>query len=80
MLYEDGYRYAYPNKEFFEVFAKKNCEVVIGLDIHDPKDFSTDKYIDSAMSVINDLNCNLINEYDLIEKAKERKKKYSFLD
>ena len=75
-IYEDGERYPYPNREFFEVFAKKGCEVVIGLDIHNPELFATDEYLDRARSVLEGLNCNIIEDYDLIAAAKIRKEKY----
>ena len=72
--YEDGYRYAYPTRIFFEEFAKKNCDIIIGLDIHDPSLFSTDEYIQRALSVIEGLPCHIIENYPLIEEAKKRKK------
>ena len=77
-IYEDGERYSYPNKDFFKIFKDKGCEVVVGLDIHDPKYFFTDEYINRALSVIEDLDCNVVDEYELVEKAKIRKKKYGF--
>lgn len=75
-MYEDGERYPYPTRAFFEAFAKKGCEVVIGLDIHDPLLFKTDEYINRAMSVLDGLGCNIIEDYDMIEAAKSRKEKY----
>lgn len=72
--YQDGYRYAYPTRMFFEEFAKKNCTIIIGLDIHDPKLFLTDLYLDRARSVIEGLNCNVDEHFDLISAAQKRKK------
>ncbi len=74
--YTDGTRYAYPTRLFFGEFAKKGCPVIIGLDIHKPELFLTDKYLDRALSVVEGLNCNIIYDYDLITAAKERKKKF----
>lgn len=72
--YEDGIRYAYPTRLFFSEFAKKNCPVIIGLDVHDPKLFLTDFYLDRAMSVVGDLGCRILYDYDLVAAAKKRKK------
>jgi histidinol-phosphatase (PHP family) len=72
--YDDGIRYAYPTRAFFEVFAERKCPVIIGLDIHDPKLFLSDKYLERALSVIEGLDVNLLEDYDLVEEAKKRKK------
>ena len=72
--YNDGIRYAYPTRAFFEVFAERKCPVIIGLDIHDPKLFLSDKYLERALSVIEGLDVNLLEDYDLVEEAKKRKK------
>ena len=72
--YNDGMRYAYPVRQVFTEFAKKGCEIVIGLDVHDPKLFATDLYIERALEVIEGLDCHIIYEYELAEAAKERKK------
>lgn len=72
--YQDGYRYAYPVRIFFEEFAKKNCDIIIGMDIHDPKLFLTDEYLRRALSVIEGLNCHILDKYDLISEASRRKK------
>lgn len=78
--YLDGFRYPYPTKAFFEVFARKGCEVVIGLDIHDPQLFKTDEYIDRVYSVIKDLGCNIIEDYDLPGNALKRRKEFGFIE
>lgn len=75
-MYDDGERYGYPVRVFYEEFAKKGCPVIIGLDIHDPKLFLTDEYINRAMSVCEGLNINWLWDFDLVEAAKERKKKF----
>ena len=72
--YDDGYRYAYPVRIFFEDAAKHHCKAVLGLDIHDPSLFSTDEYINRALSVVNGLDLNIIENFDIISAAKERKK------
>ncbi|MDD6726165.1 MAG: hypothetical protein PUE16_02325, partial [Lactimicrobium massiliense] len=59
---------------FFEEFAKKNCDIIIGMDIHDPKLFLTDEYLRRALSVIEGLNCHILDKYDLISEASRRKK------
>lgn len=71
--YSDGLRYAYPVRIFFEEFAKKNCRVIIGLDIHDPALFATDQYIDAALSVIEGIPCNIVEDIDLVREAEKRK-------
>ena len=77
--YEDMERYAYPTEAFFKEFAKKGNEVIIGLDIHDPQLFSTDEYINRVMSVIEKTGCNIIDDYDMIENARKRKKEHGYI-
>lgn len=72
--YADGLRYAYPVRIFFEEFAKKNCRIVIGLDIHDPVLFRTDEYLNTALSVIEGLDCRIQEDIDLCAEAARRKK------
>jgi histidinol-phosphatase (PHP family) len=72
--YEDGMRYAYPTRIFFEEFAKADCPIIIGLDVHDPKLFLDDTDFDRALSVIDGLNCHILYDYDLVSAAKQRKK------
>ena len=73
-MYDDGERYPYPVRVFFEEFAKKGCPVIVGLDIHDPKLFETDVYIDRAMSVCEGLDISWLWDFDLVSAAAERKK------
>ena len=72
--YLDGERYAYPTREFFEIFAKKKCPIIIGLDIHNPQHFLTEENLNRALSVVEGLPLNFLTDYDLVSKAKERKK------
>ena len=72
--YQDGERYPYPTRIFFEEFAKAGCPIIIGLDVHDPKLFLTDTDLERALSVIEGLDCHILYDYDLISAAKERKK------
>lgn len=74
--YKDGTRYAYPTRTFFEIFAQKQCPIIIGLDIHNPEYFLTDKYLNRALSVVEGLPLNIQTDYDLISAAKERKKRF----
>ena len=74
--YEDGLRYPYPNRIFFETFAEKGCPIVIGMDIHDPELFLTDKYLNRALSVIEGLDCHILENFDIISAAKQRKKDF----
>ena len=71
--YTDGMRYAYPVRIFFEEFARKHCPVIVGLDIHDPKLFQTDEYVNRALSVCEGLDINFLWDYDLVSAAKKRK-------
>ena len=72
--YLDGERYAYLTREFFEIFAKKKCPIIIGLDIHNPQHFLTEENLNRALSVVEGLPLNFLTDYDLVSKAKERKK------
>ena len=63
--YEDGDRFAYPTRAFFEEFAEQGCKTIIGLDIHKPELFLTDKYLDRALSVVKDLPLTILEDYDL---------------
>ena len=74
--YKDGTRYAYPTHTFFEIFAQKQCPIIIGLDIHNPEYFLTDEYLNRALSVVEGSQLNIQTDYDLISAAKERKKRF----
>lgn len=75
-MFMDGERYSYPTRTFFEAFAKEHSPVIIGLDVHDPKMFLTDEYINRALEVTEGLNLNWKTDFDLVAAAKERKKKF----
>lgn len=72
--YADGDRYAYPTRIFFEAFAEMKCPVIIGLDVHEPALFLTDKYLNRALSVVSGLDLNILDNYDLTTEAAKRKK------
>lgn len=72
--YQDGMRYAYPTRIFFEEFAKQNCPIVVGLDVHNPDLFLDDTDLNRALSVVEGLNLNILYDYDLVAEAKKRKK------
>lgn len=74
--YQDGYRYAYPVRPFFETFAKHNCKIVIGLDIHDPSLFHTDEYINDALSIVDGLDLTFVNDFDIVKAAAKRREEY----
>ncbi|MBF1094394.1 MAG: hypothetical protein HXL45_06175, partial [Solobacterium sp.] len=74
--YLDGERYAYPTREFFEIFAKKKCPIIIGLDIHNPQHFLTEENLNRALSVVDGLNLNFVQDIDLVGEAKKRKLKF----
>ena len=71
--YEDGIRYAYPTRIFYEEFARKKCPVIIGLDVHNPKRFLDDTNLNRAMSIVEGLDIRFLEDYDLVEAAKKRK-------
>ena len=71
--YKDSVRYAYPTRIFFEEFAKYQAPVIIGLDVHDPKNFYTDTYLNRALSVVEGLDIHFLDNYDLPSAAKKRK-------
>ena len=77
-LYEDGERWAYPVRIFFEEFAKQKCPVIIGLDVHDPTLFLMDVFLERALSVIEGLDCIILDDYDLISAAAKRKREFGF--
>lgn len=72
-MYQDGPRYAYPVRIFFEEAAKVGSRVMIGLDIHDPKLFLTDTYLNRALEVVEGLPLHIEEDINLAEEAKERK-------
>lgn len=74
--YQDGIRYAYPTRVFFEAFARKHAPVIIGMDIHDPKLFLTDEYLNRALEVTEGLDINWQMDYDLVSAAARRKQKF----
>lgn len=74
--YSDGERYAYPTRAFFEVFAKRGCPLIIGLDVHNPRVFLTDVYLERALSVLDGLDCNILYDFDLVKAAEKRKKEF----
>ena len=59
---------------FFEEAAAHGCRAVLGLDIHDPKLFFTDEYINRALSVVEGLDLNIVYDLDLVKEAEKRKK------
>ncbi len=73
--YEDGERYAYPSKPFFKVFAERHVPVIIGMDIHDPRMFLTDEYLNRALSIVKEFDLNFVQDYDIIASANEKKAK-----
>ena len=75
-LYDDGLRYAYPVRAFFEEFATRGCKIVIGLDIHDPSLFHTDKYINDALAVTEGLDLKIVNDLDIVSAANARKERF----
>jgi len=46
------------------------------MDIHDPELFLTDKYLNRALSVIEGLDCHILENFDIISAAKKRKKDF----
>lgn len=72
--YQDGMRYAYPTRIFFEEFAKKHCPIIIGLDVHNPNLFLDDTDLNRALSVVEGLDLNILYDYDLVSEANKRKK------
>lgn len=52
----------YPCEGFFEIMSHYNCKVIIGIDSHNPADFSnSDEDIAYAESIIKKYNLHLIN-------------------
>ena len=74
--YEDGCRLPYPVRDIFEVFAEKKCRIMIGIDAHDPRDFLTDTYLNTALDALKGLDLKIEEDPDIIGEAKKRKEKY----
>jgi histidinol-phosphatase (PHP family) len=74
--YQDKERYPYPTRAFFEVFAEKKCPVIIGLDVHDPKLFLNDTDLNRALSVVEGLDLNFLEDFDLPAAASRRKQEF----
>lgn len=72
--FEDGYRLGYPVRECFEIFSEYHCPIIIGIDAHNPLWFLTDEYLNRALSVVEGLDLNILNDYNLIEEAEKNKK------
>ena len=77
--YEEGLRYPYPTRVFFEVFAEEKCPIIIGLDAHNPNDFLTEDFLNRSLSIVEGFNLHFLTDYDLIKDAKERKQKLASL-
>lgn len=50
-------RYLYPYKPFWKIVAKYGCRVIIGVDAHSPKNFTTNEY-SIALQWIRELGLN----------------------
>ena len=56
----------YPNEDFFKIASEYNIKFIIGLDTHDPADFSTNlEDFASAEEIINKYNLRHINRLNL---------------
>lgn len=73
LYYNDSVRYPYPHYEFFKLVKEKNAQIVLGLDIHDPQYFLDNTYTKLTLSLVEDLNLNILEQYDLLNIAKKRK-------
>ena len=59
--YEEGMRYAYPYKPFWDKVAKKDIKVIINSDCHNP-DYIWDSYMDEGYKMAKEWGINVINE------------------
>lgn len=57
-------RYPYPYRDFWKYAGKYNCQVIIGVDAHQPGDFSNADFAD-AITFARDLKLNLIDKIDI---------------
>lgn len=55
-------RYLYPYKAFWKIVAKYGCKVIIGVDAHSPKNFTTNEY-SIALQWIRELGLNHIQNF-----------------
>lgn len=59
----EEYRYGYPYDKFFELVKKVGNKIVIGVDAHDPKEFSLNEY-EYALSYTKKLNLKIEEKID----------------
>jgi histidinol phosphate phosphatase HisJ family len=63
--YNNIERYTYPVKEFWEIAAKHQCPVIIGVDAHKPEDLNSES-IQIAFKWAKELNLNLIPNNEIL--------------
>lgn len=54
-------RYTYPYFRFWEIVKKYGCKVILGLDVHNPKDIATDRN-NPGYELANKLELNIIDK------------------
>ncbi|MBQ6655004.1 MAG: histidinol-phosphatase [Erysipelotrichaceae bacterium] len=60
--YEEGLRYPYPNREFWEILASYPVRCLFGVDAHSPAQLLDTGAMDEAFREIQDLNLDFISE------------------
>lgn len=55
----------YPSDEFFKIASEYGNDVIIGMDIHNPKHFGNEKAIDDCVKLAEKYNLNLLEKLDL---------------
>ena len=55
----------YPCYDFWKVVKEYNCDVVIGLDLHDPDNFFDDYSMKKALDLVDELGLKLITDYKI---------------
>lgn len=59
----------YPNEMFFEIAGEYGNDVIIGMDIHNPKHFGNDKAIEECVSIAEKYKLNLLQKLDITNKV-----------
>lgn len=55
----------YPNEQFWKIAGEEKCQVVFGLDAHDPTEFHCKKQYKKAMEIVKKYDLHLLEEVEL---------------
>lgn len=78
--YNNTLRYPYPTRNFYKMVADNNCKVLVGLDAHSPSTYLDKYWINESFKIVEGINLNILEEYDILSMANKRKEKINILD